>query len=76
MTDDVAAALDAERPALRGLAYRMLGSLSDAEDAVQDAFVRWVRLTDAQRSAIENPGDDAGDLAHLPRHARVGSSTS
>ena len=56
MTDDVAAALDAERPALRGLAYRMLGSLSDAEDAVQDAFVRWVRLTDAQRSAIENPG--------------------
>ncbi|HBR90121.1 MAG TPA: RNA polymerase subunit sigma-24 [Microbacterium sp.] len=50
--DDVAAVLDAERPALRGLAYRMLGSLSDAEDA----FVRWVRLTNEQRASIENPG--------------------
>ena len=56
MTDDLTSTLDAERPALRGLAYRMLGSLSDAEDAVQDAFVRWVRLSDAQRSGIENPG--------------------
>ncbi|WP_402465963.1 RNA polymerase sigma factor SigJ [Isoptericola aurantiacus] len=57
MRDDaVAAALEAERPALRGLAYRMLGGLSDADDAVQDAFVRWVRLSDAQRTAIDNPG--------------------
>ncbi|MDE0547623.1 RNA polymerase sigma factor SigJ [Microbacterium sp. C7(2022)] len=53
---DVAGALDAERPALRGLAYRMLGSVSDAEDAVQDAFVRWVRLTNDERASIENPG--------------------
>jgi len=29
------------RPQLRGLAYRMLGSLSDAEDIVQDAWIRW-----------------------------------
>ncbi|MDX2376173.1 RNA polymerase sigma factor SigJ [Microbacterium sp. LRZ72] len=57
MPDDAAtAALEAERPALRGLAYRMLGCLSDAEDAVQDAFVRWVRLGDEQRAGIENPG--------------------
>lgn len=55
MDGDGAAALDAGRPALRGLAYRMLGSLSDAEDAVQDAFVRWMRLIDGQRAAIENP---------------------
>jgi len=31
----------AERPRLLGLAYRMLGSLSEAEDVVQDAYVRW-----------------------------------
>ncbi|WP_309069529.1 RNA polymerase sigma factor SigJ [Microbacterium sp.] len=54
--DGGTAALEAERPALRGLAYRMLGSLSDAEDAVQDAFLRWVRLSADQRAAIENPG--------------------
>ncbi len=52
---DIAARLDAERPALRGLAYRMLGSLGDAEDAVQEAYLRWVRLDASQRAEIENP---------------------
>ena len=33
----------AERPRLVGLAYRLLGSLSDAEDVVQEAWVRWNR---------------------------------
>ena len=33
----------AERPRLLGLAYRMLGSLADAEDVVQDAWIRWSR---------------------------------
>lgn len=32
---------EAERQALTGLAYRMLGSVSDAEDTVQDAWLRW-----------------------------------
>ena len=32
--------LDAHRPLLEALAYRMLGSLSEAEEVVQDAFVR------------------------------------
>ena len=41
-----------ERPALLGLAYRMLGSLSDAEDVVQEAWVRW---SAADRSDIANP---------------------
>jgi len=32
-----------ERPRLKRLAYRMLGSVSEAEDAVQDAWIRWDR---------------------------------
>ncbi|GAB3492035.1 RNA polymerase sigma factor SigJ [Amycolatopsis cihanbeyliensis] len=41
-----------QRPRLLGLAYRMLGSAVEAEDAVQDAFLRWDQ---ADRAAIENP---------------------
>jgi RNA polymerase sigma-70 factor (ECF subfamily) len=37
---------EAQRPRLTRLAYRMLGSLADAEDTVQDAWLRWTR-TDA-----------------------------
>jgi RNA polymerase sigma-70 factor (ECF subfamily) len=41
-----------ERPRLVGLAYRLLGSLADAEDVVQDAWFRWERTDHA---AIERP---------------------
>jgi RNA polymerase sigma factor (sigma-70 family) len=41
------------RPHLRAVAYRMLGSLSEADDAVQDA---WLRLNRADTSDVENLG--------------------
>ncbi len=40
------------RPRLLGLAYRILGSRADAEDAVQDCFLKW---RDAERSQIRTP---------------------
>jgi RNA polymerase sigma-70 factor, ECF subfamily len=41
------------RPRLRGVAYRVLGSLSEAEDAVQEA---WLRLNGIDTATIENLG--------------------
>jgi len=53
MLDDRDLALfEAARPALRGLAYRILGSLAEAEDAVQDTFLKWQA---AERSGIAVP---------------------
>jgi RNA polymerase sigma-70 factor, ECF subfamily len=37
---------EAQRPRLTRLAYRMLGSMAEAEDAVQDAWLRWTRADD------------------------------
>ena len=41
------------RPNLLGLAYRILGSLADAEDAVQDTFLKWAQT---DRYEVENAG--------------------
>jgi len=50
--DDAAASFDPLRPKLVRVAYRMLGSVADAEDAVQEAFIRWMR---ADRAAVLEP---------------------
>jgi RNA polymerase sigma-70 factor (ECF subfamily) len=44
--------ITAHRGQLFGIAYRMLGEVGEAEDAVQEAFLRW---TQADQEAIENP---------------------
>ncbi|MEU5952954.1 RNA polymerase sigma factor SigJ [Streptomyces sp. NPDC047525] len=49
-------AIMSERRQLINLAYRLLGSLADAEDVVQEAYVRWYAMTERQREAIESPG--------------------
>jgi RNA polymerase sigma-70 factor, ECF subfamily len=50
--EDAASTFDPLRPRLIRIAYRMLGSVADAEDVAQDAFLRWL---DADRSAIREP---------------------
>jgi RNA polymerase sigma-70 factor (ECF subfamily) len=51
--DRLATHFEENRPHLRSVAYRMLGSLVDADDAVQEA---WLRLSRAEASRIENLG--------------------
>ncbi|WP_103355377.1 sigma-70 family RNA polymerase sigma factor [Amycolatopsis sp. CA-128772] len=51
MTDTVAEAFEARRDRLRGVAHRLLGSHADAEDVVQEA---WLRLARQDTAAIEN----------------------
>ena len=44
---------EGHRPRLRGVAYRMLGSLNEAEDAVEEA---WLRLNRVEPATVENLG--------------------
>jgi len=50
--DAAAAVFDPLRPRLVRVAYRMLGSVADAEDAVQEAFIRWLGT---DRAAVREP---------------------
>ncbi|MFJ3221515.1 RNA polymerase sigma factor SigJ [Kitasatospora sp. NPDC086801] len=45
-----------ERRQLLNLAYRLLGSLSEAEDAVQETYTRWYAMSRRQQEAIASPG--------------------
>ena len=51
---DAAAVFAEQRPKLFGVAYRMLGSVADAEDVIQETFLRWQEVVDAG-TPIESP---------------------
>ena len=56
MTDqEIDAEVIGERRHLLSLAFRMLGTVAEAEDAVQETYIRWYRMSQTQRDAVEVP---------------------
>ncbi|OEV25813.1 RNA polymerase subunit sigma-24, partial [Streptomyces nanshensis] len=52
MTADATEVFEEHRPVLDGVAYRMLGRVADAEDVVQEAWLRWAA---ADRAQVREP---------------------
>ena len=70
-----------ERRQLINLTYRLLGSLAEAEDAVQETYARWYSMSRQKQDAIESPGAWLTTVATASastcsaRHARGGNAT-
>src|SRR6056297_3792495 len=52
-SDTALATFQSHRPRMLGIAYRMLGTLADAEDVLQETYVRWHQLAATQ--TVDNP---------------------